>query len=54
MLLPACEASMLHEPAAMNVTVLPDTAHTAGFTEAKLTARVELAVAVKYSGVPTF
>ncbi len=44
---------MVHEPEVRNVTAEPETVQTAGVLEAKLTGCMELAVAVKLSGVPT-
>ena len=48
--LPACFAWTVQVPVATSVTVAPDTVHTAGVVEAKLTARPEDAVAVTGNG----
>jgi hypothetical protein len=44
---------MVHVPAVTKVAVVPLTAHTLAVCDAKLTARPELAVAARASGVPT-
>ena len=41
---------MLHVPAAISVTVVPDTVQTAGVVDAKVTGRPELAVALVVNG----
>ena len=41
---------MVQVPAAARVTVFPDSVHTAGVTEAKLTGKPELAVALTVNG----
>ncbi len=51
--MPACEAVMLQVPEARKVAVLPETVQTLLVEEAYVTARPELAVALKVSGVPT-
>ena len=43
--MPACEASMAQLPYSSSDAVLPDTVHTAGVVEEKVTGRFELAVA---------
>lgn len=48
--LPACAALMVQAPAAASVTVAPDTVHTAGVVDPKLTARPEDAVALTVNG----
>src|ERR1035438_3349306 len=45
---------MVQVPDAMNVAVVPATVQTEAVVEAKLTGRLELAVAESVSGVPTF
>ncbi len=47
---PACAAWMVQVPAPKKVTTLPDTVHTAGVIELKVTGRPELAVAVSVIG----
>ena len=44
---------MVHVPAVTNVTVVPLTVQTLAVCDAKLTARLELAVADSARGVPT-
>ncbi len=51
--MPACEAVMVQVPEATKVAVVPDTVQTPAVEEAKVTARFELAVALRVSGVPT-
>ena len=48
--LPACVAWIVHVPTATVVTVAPDTVHTAEVVEAKLTARLEDALALSVNG----
>ena len=43
---------MLQVPEAMKLTMLPETVHTAGVVEVKLTERPEPAVAERVSCVP--
>ncbi len=50
--LPACEATMEQVPPVSRVAVLPETVHTLGVEDAKLTARPELAVAVSVTVPP--
>ena len=50
LVLPACVAWMVHFPAATSVTDVPDTVHTVGVVEAKLTAKPEDAVALTVNG----
>jgi hypothetical protein len=47
---PACAAWMVQLPTATSVTVAPDTVHTAGVVEEKLTARPEDALALTWNG----
>jgi hypothetical protein len=50
-MLPACDAWMVQSaPPESSVTVEPETVHTDGVVEAKLTARPELADAVNVNG----
>jgi hypothetical protein len=51
--LPACDAWIVHVPAVIKVAVVPVTVQTLVVCEANVTARPELAVAVKVKGVPT-
>ena len=51
--MPACDAVIEQVPAAMKLAVAPETVQTLAVVEAKLTARPEVAVAVRLSGVPT-
>jgi hypothetical protein len=48
--LPVCVAWIVQVPAAISVTVVPDTVHTAVVRELKLTASPELAVALAANG----
>jgi len=48
---PACDASMVQVPGNTSDAVLPETVHTVGVIEVKLTARPELAVADNVSEV---
>jgi len=50
--LPGCEAQMVQVPVLLRVATVPETVHTSGVTEVKLTGIWELAVATKLSGVP--
>ena len=50
MLLPAWVAWMVQAPAAISVTVAPETVQTGAVVEAKLTARPEEAVALTVNG----
>ena len=54
MLFPACDATIVHVPAATNVAVLAFTVQTLVVLDEKLTANPELALALKVNGVPTF
>ena len=53
LLSPGCEATIVQVLAETKVTVVPLTVHTAVVVEVRLTGRLELAVAVSVSGVPT-
>jgi len=50
LVLPTCVARLVQVPAATSVTVEPDTVHTAGVVEPKLTVRPEDAVALTANG----
>src|ERR1035438_9478603 len=52
LLLPACVAWIVQVPTETRVTVAPDTAHSAGVVDAKLTARPDDALALTVNGVP--
>jgi len=52
--LPGCVAWMVQAPAAIRVTVVPETVQTAGVVEAKLTARLEEAVALTVNGAAPY
>jgi hypothetical protein len=52
LLLPACEARIVHVPAPASVTVVPDTVQTGIVVEVKATARPEVAVAAMGNGAP--
>jgi hypothetical protein len=47
---PACVAWMVHVPTATRVAVVPDTVHTGAVNEAKLTGKLEEAVALRAKG----
>src|ERR1022692_4720938 len=49
---PACEAWTMQVPAIISVTVVPETEHTAGVEEAKLTGRPEVALALSVTDPP--
>ena len=53
MLFPACVASIVQMPTVKKVAIAPETLQTVCVVDAKLTAKPEVAVAVKVSGVPT-
>jgi hypothetical protein len=48
--LPGCAARIVHSPPATRVTVAPDTVHTAGVVDPKITARSDDAVALTVNG----
>ena len=48
---PAWAATMVHVPAATRLTVTPDTVHTLGVLEVNVTARPDVAVAVKSKSI---
>ena len=50
--LPAWVACKVQVPAVSRVAVLPDTVHTAGVSEPKLTGKPELALATSARAVP--
>ena len=50
--LPACEAWIVHVPAATSFAVARETVHTAGVEEAKMTGRPELALALSFTDPP--
>jgi hypothetical protein len=52
-LFPACVALTVHSPALKNVAFFPLTVQTLAVSEAKLTAKAELALADSVSGLPT-
>ena len=51
--MPPCDAVIEHEPAATNVTVVPEIVQTELLFDANDTTKPELAIALKLSGVPT-
>ena len=51
--MPPCDAVIEHLPAAINVAVVPETVQIELLFDANETAKPELAVALKFNGVPT-
>ena len=50
---PACEAVIVHTPAATVVTIVPETVHTSGVAERNETGSPDDALACRVTGVPT-